>query len=132
MFYSNMRIASLGRRFALFLLCCNIFVCSIPRCDFFQSSVKEMASLWQADNVEAGTMSHCHGVAQVENAGLPALSEPDLCQCELLRFVSTLPVEPQRSVTLPRQSPLSWDLVHILRQSTGDFMPGIEPPYPEV
>ncbi len=129
--FSNYCTAALGRRFALFLLCCNLLVCSIPRCDFAQAAVQDIATLWQAEASALQGMSHCHGKAKAEDQGLATLGEPELCHCELLRFLCTLPLEPTRSVTRPHHNFLAWDLVHSPQQSLSDFIPDIEPPYPE-
>lgn len=85
----------------------------------------------QADSSGQDSMHHCHESSDSTSRDRTQLTEPRLCKCELLRFVSTLPAEPVRSVSLAHLSPLTWELSHPVISARSSFIPAIEPPYPK-
>lgn len=119
-------------RLGLLLLACNLLICSIPRCDFLRAVVEDALTRMQADDV-AHRMQPCHESSKTDFARDEAhISQPALCKCELLRFVSTLPLDPIRTVGIGRLSPLTWELVPVVKEFHSTFIPAIDPPYPKV
>lgn len=125
-------VKTMSSRLGLLLLACNIFICSIPRCDFLRVLVLDNQDMLQSDNKGQDSMQHCHGSSDSNSRDVEQLTAPGLCQCELLRFVSTLPPEPVRSVNLAHLSPLTWELSQLVMSARSSFIPAIEPPYPKV
>jgi hypothetical protein len=130
--FSCSHVKSMSSRLGLLLLACNLFICSIPRCDFLRALVQDTQGMLQADSTGQDSMQHCHGSTDSNSRDVTQLTEPRLCQCELLRFVSTLPPEPIRSVNIAHLSPLTWELAHLVMSARSSFIPAIEPPYPKV
>jgi hypothetical protein len=124
-------VKTMSSRLGLLLLACNIFICSIPRCDFLRALVLDTQDMLQADSKGKDSMQHCHGSSDSNSRDVEQLTAPGLCQCELLRFVSTLPPEPVRSVSHAHLSPLTWELSQLVMSARSSFIPAIEPPYPK-
>jgi hypothetical protein len=86
-FLSCSRVKSMSSRVGLLLLACNLFICSIPRCDVLRAAVQDTLSWTLSDDGDGESMHHCHESSSTASHDMTQLSEPKLCKFELLRFV---------------------------------------------
>ncbi len=119
-----------AKRFGLLLLLSNLVLASIPRCEFIFSALQHSLALGE-DQPELA--DSCH---ESEPGGtMPSVRQwqkDRLCACFLLRFMAfyapALDVDSAVIFRIQSERLLNFEWL----DSTADFLPMIEPPYPKV